>query len=198
MTMPKKIKIAEVVVVEGKDDTKRLQQFFEVDTIETIGSAIDEGILERVRHAQEVRGVIVLTDPDFSGEKIRKIITAEIPTVKHAFITREEAAPSSASKGRSLGVEHASKEALEEALAKVLTPVFVKDDYQEIAKELLIGLGLIAGPQAKVRREKLGNYLRIGYTNGKQLAKRLTVFRITEEELAAAMTVVLEEEKRGI
>lgn len=198
MPMPKKIEIAEVVVVEGKDDTKRLQQFFEVDTIETIGSAIDEGILERIHHAQEVRGVIVLTDPDFSGEKIRKIITSDIPEVKHAFITRDEAAPASTSKGRSLGVEHASRKALVEALEKVLTPVFAEDDYQDIPRELLVGLGLIAGPQAKKRRELLGNYLRIGYTNGKQLAKRLQTFRITEEELAAAMTVVLEEEKRGI
>lgn len=198
MTVVNKIKVNEVVVVEGKDDTRRLKQFFEVDTIETIGSAIDEGVIERIRHAQSVRGVIVLTDPDFAGEKIRKIITSEVPEAKHAFMTREEAAPSSASKGRSLGVEHASREALTEALSKVLTPVFEKTDYQDIPKDLLIGLGLIAGSQAKSRRERLGNYLRIGYTNGKQLARRLKTFRITEEELAAAMKVVLEEEKRGI
>ncbi|QIL45881.1 ribonuclease M5 [Vagococcus coleopterorum] len=196
--MVKKQKINEMVVVEGKDDTKRLQQFLEVDTIETIGSAIDEAILERIRLAQEVRGVIVLTDPDFSGEKIRKIITAEVPGVKHAFITREEGEPSSSSRGKSLGVEHASKGAIEKALKHVMTPTLDDNISEMIPREVLIGLGLIAGPKAKRRREQLGNKLRIGYTNAKQLEKRLLAFRITEEELAAAMIEVLEEEKRGV
>ena len=35
--------------------------------------------------------------------------------------------------------------------------------------------------------------LRIGYTNAKQLEKRLAMFRITETELAEAMKIVEEE-----
>lgn len=53
-------RIEEIIVVEGKDDTRRLQEVFDVDTIETIGSAIDETILSQIEHAQETRGVIVL------------------------------------------------------------------------------------------------------------------------------------------
>ncbi len=45
---------------------------------------------------------------------------------------------------------------------------------------------------AKEKRERLG-ILRIGYTNGKQLEKRLTMFRITDAELAEAMKIVEEE-----
>ena len=63
--------IKQVVVVEGRDDTKRLKETFgAIDTIETRGSAIDEATLERIRQAQAKRGVIVLTDPDFPGEKL--------------------------------------------------------------------------------------------------------------------------------
>ena len=76
--MPKE-KIEEIIVVEGKDDTKRLKEVFDVDTIETRGSAINENILEQIEHAQETRGVIVFTDPDFSGEKIRKTIREAVP-----------------------------------------------------------------------------------------------------------------------
>ncbi|MGX7030218.1 ribonuclease M5 [Vagococcus zengguangii] len=178
--------IQEIVVVEGKDDTKRLKQFFEVDTIETIGSAIDEEILERIAHAQEVRGVIVFTDPDFSGEKIRKTITNYLPEVKHAFISRKEGAPMK--RGNSLGVEHASEAALKEALANVMTPsLSVEDEIPIIEQKTLVRLGLLAGQGSREKREKLGDYLRIGYTNGKQLLKRLNMFRITEEELVAAM-----------
>ena len=39
----------------------------------------------------------------------------------------------------------------------------------------------------------LGDILRIGYTNGKQLEKRLRMFRITETQLKEAMRVVKEE-----
>ena len=55
-----------------------------------------------------------------------------------------------------------------------------------------MALGLLAGNGSKERREKLGDELRIGYTNGKQLQKRLTMFRITKEELLAALEKVEE------
>ena len=87
--MTSKPKIEEIIVVEGKDDTRRLQEVFDVDTIETIGSAIDDTILDQIEHAQETRGVIVFTDPDFSGEKIRKIIMEVVPDAKHAFLDRK-------------------------------------------------------------------------------------------------------------
>lgn len=193
--MTDKIRIKEIIVVEGKDDTKRLQQVVECDTIETIGSAINDDILERIQHAEEVRGVIVFTDPDFSGEKIRKIVTEAVPSAKHAFISRKEAAPTK--RGNSLGVEHASDDAILEALANVLTPLDDTVQTVEIPRELLLYFGLIAGPRAKARREALGDYLRIGYTNGKQLCKRLAMFQITVEELKTAMAVVLEEEESG-
>lgn len=184
--------IAEIIVVEGKDDTRRLQEVLQVDTIETIGSAINEDILEQISHAQETRGVIVFTDPDFSGEKIRKTIMAHVPDAKHAFLSRSQAAPSKSS--GSLGVEHASDDAILAALKKVVTPVLDEEPWQEIPRKTLLDYGLIAGVAAKDRREKLGDYLRIGYTNSKQLEKRLKMFRITPEELAEAMQAIQSEE----
>ena len=157
-----KLKIQEIVVVEGKDDTRRLQEVVDVDTIETIGSAINDEILMQIEHAQETRGVIIFTDPDFSGEKIRKTIMEVVP------------------------------EAILEALKKVITPSFEEDE-TEITRQVLISHGLIAGAQAKEKREKLGDELRIGYTNGKQLEKRLKMFRITPEEFAQAMKKVEEQ-----
>lgn len=193
--MEEKLSIQEIIVVEGKDDTKRIQEVLEADTIETIGSAINEEILERIAHAEAVRGVIVFTDPDFSGEKIRKIITEAIPTVKHAFISRRLAAPSK--RGASLGVEHASDEAIIEALKHVMTPK-AAGEVAEVSQDVLIHYGLIAGASAKARREALGDRLRIGYTNGKQLRKRLKMFQLSEAEVIAAMEDVLKGEKNDV
>ncbi|WP_165005565.1 MULTISPECIES: ribonuclease M5 [unclassified Enterococcus] len=185
-----KLKIQEIIVVEGKDDTRRLQEVVEADTIETIGSAINEEILMQIEHAQETRGVIVFTDPDFSGEKIRKTIMEAVPQAKHAFLPRSQARPK---KKGSLGVEHANDAAILEALKKVVTPDSAETDTPEISRQELLDYGLIAGAQAKEKREKLGDELRIGYTNGKQLAKRLKMFRIAPDELAQAMKKVEEQ-----
>ena len=74
-----KMKIREVIVVEGKDDTKRINMAVNADTLETRGSAISDETLEQIEELQEKRGVIVFTDPDFSGEKIRKINQEAVP-----------------------------------------------------------------------------------------------------------------------
>ncbi len=173
-------KIKEVIVVEGKDDTRRLIEVFgDIDTIETVGSALEKETIEQIRLAEEKRGVIVFTDPDFPGEQIRKKIIAEIPTVKHAFLTKKEGKGKKAHE--SLGVEHASDEAIIHALKKVYSPQ--KDQTVAISREVLFELGLISGPNAKKHRQFLGESLKIGYTNGKQLQKRLQMFGITEEEI---------------
>lgn len=189
-----KPKIKEVIVVEGKDDTRRLLEVVEADTIETNGSAIDLVVLNQIRFAQEVRGVIILTDPDFPGEKIRKTIMQAVPEAKHAFISAREGAPR---KKGSLGVEHASDEAILHALADVMTPRSHEEEMTEIPISLLFEYGLLAGPNARERREKLGIYLHIGYTNGKQLGKRLKIFRISLEKLQEAMAELLEEERKN-
>ncbi len=178
---------APYLAVEGKDDTANLRRFYEVDTYETRGSAINEDDLERINKLNDLRGVIVFTDPDYNGERIRKIIMEAVPTAKHAFLNRGEATPKSKTKGRSLGVEHASFEDLQKALSGVLGS-YDDDNQFDISKSNLMKLGLLMGADSRKRREYLGEALRIGYCNGKQLLKRLELFGITLEELEEAMS----------
>lgn len=184
--MENKIKIQEVLVVEGKSDTANLRRFYEVDTYETKGSAITDEDLERIAYLNELRGVIVFTDPDYNGERIRKIIMEAVPTAKHAFLNRGEAVPKSKTKGRSLGVEHASFEDLQKALSGVLGS-YDDDNHFDITQSDLMRLGLLMGADSRQRREYLGEQLRIGYTNGKQLLKRLELFGVTLAEVEEVM-----------
>ncbi|MDR0199913.1 MAG: ribonuclease M5 [Streptococcaceae bacterium] len=180
------MKISEVIVVEGKSDTTNLKRFFECETYETGGSAIDAADLERLKILQEKRGLIIFTDPDFQGERIRKIIMAAIPEAKHAFIRRDEGVPVSKSKGHSLGVEHADGVALEAALSGLFsgeTTNFSSD----IRSEDLQRMGLVMGKDSRRRREHLGEALRIGYVNGKGLLKRLQLFGVCLEEVEEVM-----------
>ena len=186
LALTEKRKIPEVIVVEGKDDTANLKRYYEVDTYETRGSAINQDDLERIAKLQELRGVIVFTDPDYNGERIRKIIMQEIPQAKHAFLNRGEAVPKSKTKGRSLGVEHAGFEDLEKALAG-LVGSYEDETFFDITKTDLMRLGLLMGNDSRKRREYLGEELRIGYCNGKQLLKRLELFGVSLAEVEDAM-----------
>ncbi|WP_164828355.1 MULTISPECIES: ribonuclease M5 [Streptococcus] len=192
LALTEKIKISEVLVVEGKDDTANLRRFYEVDTYETRGSAINEEDLERIDKLNALRGVIVFTDPDYNGERIRRIIMEAVPTAKHAFLRRGEAAPKSKSKGRSLGVEHASFEDLQAALSGVVGH-FDDEENFDISKSDLLRLGLLMASDSRQRREFLGEELRIGYSNGKQLLKRLELFGVTLAEVEAAMSAYPQE-----
>lgn len=183
-----KPKIKEVIVVEGKSDTLKIQQAVEADTIETQGLALMEETLELIEHAQETRGVIVFTDPDYPGETIRKWITARVPDVKHAFIIPDEGTPKF--KG-TLGIEHASNDTIREALAGLYS--ISTDDVPTVSREFLQEVGLRGGKHSKALRIRLGEKLRIGYTNGKQLQKRLTMFGISEKEVEQALQEIKEE-----
>jgi ribonuclease M5 len=185
-----KMRIKEFIVVEGKDDTTTIKRAVDADTIETNGSAINEETIEKIKRAQETRGVIIFTDPDFPGEKIRKTIAEKVPGAKHAFLPKEVAI---AKNGKGLGVEHASLEAIRNALRDAQT--MSESIQEEITQEDLIMAGLVGGPGSKERRIMLGKLLKIGYTNGKQLYKRLMMFQISRQEFAEALAVVIQEEK---
>lgn len=175
--------IKEFIVVEGKDDTTAVKRAVNADTIETNGSAISEETIRRIAHAQAKRGVIILTDPDYPGRRIRAIIEERVKGVKHAFLSKEKTI---AKNGKSLGVEHASDEDIREALRKVYTPN-EKAVVEEITLEDLMLARLIGHPQSKERRNRIGEILNIGQTNGKQLHKRLQMFQITAEQFGQAV-----------
>lgn len=101
-------------------------------------------------------------------------------------MNRGEASPKSKTRGRSLGVEHANFEDIQKALAGVLGS-YDDDNQFDISKSDLMKLGLLMGSDSRKRREYLGEALRIGYCNGKQLLKRLELFGITLEELEEVM-----------
>ena len=126
--------------LKGRDDTANLKRYFDVETYETRGSAINDQDIERIQRLHQRHGVIVFTDPDFNGERIRRMIMTAIPTVQHAFLKRDEAVPKSKTKGRSLGIEHASYEDLKTALAQV-TEQFENENEFDISRSDLIRLG---------------------------------------------------------
>jgi ribonuclease M5 len=179
------MKIKEIIVVEGKDDTVAIKKALDADTLETNGSAINSNTIKRIKLAQETRGVIIFTDPDFPGQKIRQIIEQNVPGCKHAFLPKGEALHK---RGKGVGVEHATPESIRRALKDA--HMMKEEIVEQITNEDLITAGLIGGTGSSEKREKLGEILKIGYTNGKQLHKRLMMFQITKEQFAQALLLI--------
>ena len=82
--------IKEVIVVEGRDDITAVKQAVDAELIAVGGFGINAKVIERIKEAQKRKGVIVLTDPDFAGEKIRSIISKRVKGIKHAYIAQED------------------------------------------------------------------------------------------------------------
>ena len=168
-------KIKEIIVVEGKDDISKVKSAFDCDVIATNGTHFSKNLLKKLKEANEKCGIIVFTDPDYAGEKIRKNINRVVPNCKNAFLSR-----SLALKGDNVGVENAKVTVLER-----------KD---EINLSLLTSLGISGMGNSKELREKLCDYFKIGYCNSKQFINRLNSFGITESELVLAVEKILGEE----
>lgn len=169
------IRISEIIVVEGQNDTNRLQQFFDVDTIETGGFNLSKEVIERIRSAQERRGVIVFTDPDPIGERIRTVINKKVPGVKNAFISQKVARDDRRHK---VGVEHAEYEDLHASLKNCVS--FKEFDEPSLSWNDFIDLGLVG---TKARREKVAEAFHIGHCSAKVAYKRLCQLGVTKKEI---------------
>lgn len=83
-------KIKETIVVEGVYDKIKLSRFIDAVIIVTNGFRVfsDERILKSIKKMAEETGIVILTDSDSAGFKIRNYIKQSIPEnqVKHAYV----------------------------------------------------------------------------------------------------------------
>ncbi|WP_164509106.1 ribonuclease M5 [Clostridium rectalis] len=182
--------IKEVIVVEGRDDITAVKRAVDAEIIAVGGFGINAKVIERIKEAQKRQGVIVLTDPDFAGEKIRKIISKRIPGIKHAYISKSEGL-----KDGDIGVENASSESIKNALNAAKCEV--KEKREEFSTKDMIFFGLSGDCKAKYKRDKLGKLLRIGYCNSRQFVTRLNNYGIKKEEFIKALQCIDKENEYG-
>ena len=200
MTAKKEI-IKETIVCEGRDDTAALKRAVICETIETHGFGLSEAMWRELDRAWKANGLILLTDPDHAGELIRKKILERYPDAKEAFLPRRQAT----AKSGNVGVENASPEAIREALAKARPG---KPEGQKEAPAAEAGEGKAAGAEGKpgfftmkdmqeagltgtagsrARREKLADFLGIGYGNAARLLAKLNHYGISRKEFEEAL-----------
>ena len=171
-----KLKIKEIIVVEGRDDITAIKRVVDAHIIALNGfSALSEKTINKIVELSKNNDLILFTDPDFAGKKIRDTLKKYIPNIKHAFISQKNA-----TKNDNIGVENANDESILEALKNVITAN--QNIENRFSIEDLIDNGFVSGSNAKKRRVMLGDTLKIGYYNAKQLLKALNSFNISREQ----------------
>lgn len=178
------MKVKEVLVVEGKHDSEKIKSCVECDTIETDGTHLGKDKLALIKQLQQQRGVIIFTDPDVPGEKIRHTINQNIPGCKNAFIEKSKAKTT-----KKVGVEHASKKDILEALQHLMT--YEEKPEITITWMEFVELGLTGFAHSQTLREILGNALFIGKANAKTLWKRLNMLGLHQTEVEALLEELL-------
>ena len=175
--------LKEVLVVEGKMDTVAISKALQAETIETGGFTLAPYTLKKIQAAYEKRGIIILTDPDGAGERIRKYLTERFPLAGQAFVPKVDATANN-----DVGIEQATPEAIRLALSKVRFHEF--EPRSEFSSRDLFFSGLSGSTEASARRDRLGAILGIGYANAKQFLLRLNNYGVTREEFDAAMSQI--------
>ena len=168
-------KIKEVIVVEGKSDKQFLETFLKADFLICNGSAVDGFDKEYLIELSKTRGIIILTDPDYPGQKIRNEISSYLPVCKHAFVRKENSI-----KKKKVGVAEASKEEVLYALENVVT--FDTSNVGKLTSTDLFLLN-ISGSNSSTNKEKVINHYHIGHCNSKTLLKRLNLLNVSKQEL---------------
>lgn len=198
------IKIDEAVIVEGKYDKIKLSSVVDAVIIVTNGFRIfkDKEKLGLIRYYAEKTGIVILTDSDSAGRKIRGYIKGATSNgkVKNVYIPdvfgKEKRKTKPSAEGK-LGVEGIDVKTLEQAFAKAGITSSEREKTSDITKATLFELGLSGRPNSSELREKLQASL--GLPKLLSATALIEVLRtMTDSKGLAEMTERLKGENDGI
>lgn len=167
-----------IIVVEGYHDESKIKAVYpNLDVVITNGSEISKETLNLIKNLSQNNEIVIFTDPDYPGERIRKKILEIVPTAKQLFLRKNDCISNN---NKKVGIEHASKELIKEALDSIL---IINKNENHLTMNDLFDLGLIGSENSAILRIKLADYLNLGRPNGKTILKRLNILGLTKEEV---------------
>lgn len=165
-----------ILVVEGKSDVSYLSNYIDCEYVITNGSEVSKDTINYLKTASKNKRIIVLTDPDYPGKRIRSLLDENIDNLEHAFISKDKAI-----KHGKVGVAECDIDEIMNALSKCF--VNKKIEEEAISINDLYELKLLGSINSKELREKLSSKLGLGFNNAKSLYKRLNSLKLTKEDI---------------
>ncbi len=165
-----------IIIVEGKSDTNRLKQLDpNIITFQTSGLGLDDNKIKQLQKLSKDYRLIVLTDPDGPGERIRKKINDNIKGVYHAFLPSSKALSKDQ---HHVGIEHANIKDIKHALENLY--LFDDNNYQKYSVSDLLSWGIYDN---KTLRKTFCDKLNISFGNNKKVVNQLNSFQISENKI---------------
>lgn len=161
-------------------DSALIASFLDCDIVTTNGSDVPRETIDYLKELKKKRDIVVLTDPDMPGKRIRDILNQQIPGLLHAYIPKEKAI-----KGHKVGVAESDKDTILEALSRIVPAASL--DRGCLTNADLFDLGLVGLPDSSTKRDKLSSKLHLGKANGKTMLKRLNALGLTREQIEEAL-----------
>lgn len=198
------IKIDKAIIVEGKYDKIKLSSIVDAVIIVTNGFGIfkDTEKLELIRYYANTTGIIILTDSDSAGRKIRGYIKGalnggDIINVYIPDIFGKEKRKNKPSAEGKLGVEGVNARILLEAFEKSGITASEHNCEPDITKLTLYELGLSGGADSRILRERLQASLGLPRLMSAGALVEVLNTMMDSEELAGRIEM-LKEEKNGL
>jgi ribonuclease M5 len=157
------IKIDKAIIVEGKYDKIKLSSILDAVIIETDGFAVFKNKEKQklIRNIAQAKGIVILTDNDAAGFKIRSFIGGSLPVenVVHAYIPDvfgKEKRKDKPSKEGKIGVEGIPSDIIIKALKKAgVSFCQTQSAQRRIEREDFYRDGLTGGKCSRSLRLKL-------------------------------------------
>lgn len=194
------IKIDQAIIVEGKYDKIKLSSVVDGIIIVTNGFRIfkDKEKLELIRYYAQTTGIIILTDSDSAGRKIRGYIKGAVHdgSIKNVYIPdifgKEKRKDKPSAEGK-LGVEGIDSDILIKAFEKAGITASESDSVHDIKNMTLFENGLSGGQNSKLLRERL--QMKLGLPSLMSSASLIEVLNtmMNGEELAEEVRLIKEE-----
>lgn len=162
-----KIKISQTIIVEGKYDKIKLSSLVDAIIITTNGFRIykDKEKIAMIRALGQKNGIIILTDSDVAGFKLRNFIRSisKDTTIYNLYIPQvhgKEKRKEKASKEGYLGVEGINANTLRELFATLEVDITTPDEELRLINKMdFFEDGLSGGENASTKRLQLLEHL---------------------------------------
>lgn len=174
-----KLHINGALVVEGIQDEAYLSSFLDVEIIKTNGYEIPLEEVLYLKELSKIKNIIVLTDSDEAGIKIRERLNNKIPNLINVCVDINKC-----NKNHKHGVAECEKE----EIIKVLQGFIIKSPLKtgNLTTNDLFNLN-ITGSKSLNLKLLVINKFKLGKCNSKTLLKRLNYRQITLEEIKEAI-----------
>ena len=174
-----KYKIDALIVVEGKSDINFLSTFIDAKFYSVNGSALSKDDIVFLKEYTKNNKIIILTDPDYPGMKIRNTLNESLNSknIYNAYIRKKYSI-----KNHKVGVAESTIEEVLNSLKEIKN--FNNENIASSNLEMndLYALKL-AGFNSKELRNKFTDQYFLGYSNSKQLLKKLQLLGINKQKL---------------